>query len=63
VDNIEMNLKEIQWEDVDWIFLDRDQCLAPVNTFMIFIFHKAWNLSSSANVIFSKRVVVHGVTE
>jgi hypothetical protein len=23
-DNIEMNLKEIDWEDVDWIFLDID---------------------------------------
>jgi hypothetical protein len=33
-DNIEMNLKEIGWEDVDWIFLDTDQCWALVNTIM-----------------------------
>jgi hypothetical protein len=35
-DSIRMDLREILWEDVDWIHLaqDRDQCWAPVNTAM-----------------------------
>jgi len=35
-DNIRTNLREIRWEDVDWIPLaqDRDQCWAVVNTVM-----------------------------
>jgi hypothetical protein len=33
-DNIRMDLREIQWEDVDWIYLakDRDQWQALVTT-------------------------------
>jgi hypothetical protein len=35
-DNIRMNLREIGWEDVDWMHLtqDRDQFRAVVNTVM-----------------------------
>jgi hypothetical protein len=36
VDNIRMDLREIGWDDVDWIDLaqDRDQWRAPLNTVM-----------------------------
>jgi hypothetical protein len=36
VDNIKMDLREIGWEDMDWIELaqDRDQWRALVNTLM-----------------------------
>jgi hypothetical protein len=36
VDNIRMDLREIGWDDVDWIDLaqDRDQCRALVSTVM-----------------------------
>jgi hypothetical protein len=36
VDNIEMNLREIGWDGVDWIVLDqdRDRWRALVNTVM-----------------------------
>jgi hypothetical protein len=36
VDNIKMDLREIGWTSVDWIYLahDRDQCRALVNTEM-----------------------------
>jgi hypothetical protein len=36
VDNIKMDLREIEWSDVDWIDLtqDRDQWRALVNTVM-----------------------------
>jgi hypothetical protein len=36
VDNIEMNLREIGWNDTDWIELaqDRDKWRALVNTVM-----------------------------
>jgi hypothetical protein len=36
VDNIKIYLREIGWDDVDWIDLaqDRDQCRALVNTVM-----------------------------
>jgi hypothetical protein len=36
VDNIKMDLREIGWDDVDWIDLaqDRDQWRAHVNTVM-----------------------------
>jgi hypothetical protein len=36
VDNIKMDLREIEWDDVDWIELaqDRDQWRALVNTVM-----------------------------
>jgi hypothetical protein len=33
-DNIKLDLKEIGWEGVDWIHLDRDQWRAVVNTLM-----------------------------
>jgi hypothetical protein len=35
-DNIQMDLREIRWEDVGWMHLaqDRDSCWAPVNTIM-----------------------------
>jgi hypothetical protein len=35
-DNIRMDLREIRWEDVDWMHLaqDRDQWRAPMNTVM-----------------------------
>jgi hypothetical protein len=38
VDNIKVNLREIGWDDVDWIDItqDRDQWRALVNTVMIF---------------------------
>jgi hypothetical protein len=34
VDNIKMGLREIGWDDVDWIYMaqDRDQWRALVNT-------------------------------
>jgi hypothetical protein len=34
VDNIKMVLREIGWDDVDWIYMaqDRDQWRAPANT-------------------------------
>jgi hypothetical protein len=34
--NIKMDLREIGWDDMDWIDLaqDRDQCIALVNTLM-----------------------------
>jgi hypothetical protein len=36
MDNIEMNLREIGWDSIDWIELaqDRDQWRALVNTVM-----------------------------
>jgi hypothetical protein len=36
VDNIEMDLKEIEWDDMDWIDVgqDRDQWRALLNTVM-----------------------------
>jgi hypothetical protein len=36
VDNIEMDLREIGWDGMDWIYLaqDRDQWRALVNTVM-----------------------------
>jgi hypothetical protein len=36
VDNIKMDLREIRWDDVDWIDMaqDRDQWRALVNTVM-----------------------------
>jgi hypothetical protein len=36
VDNIKMDLREIGWDDMNWIFLaqDRDQWRALVNTVM-----------------------------
>jgi hypothetical protein len=36
VDNIEMDLREIGWDGMDWIDLaqDRDQWRIPVNTVM-----------------------------
>jgi hypothetical protein len=36
VDNIKMDLREIEWDDMDWIDLaeDRDQWRALVNTVM-----------------------------
>jgi len=35
-DNIRMDLRELVWEDVNWIHLaqDRDKCRAVVNTVM-----------------------------
>jgi hypothetical protein len=35
-DNIRKNLREIEWECVDWMYLtqDRDQWRAPLNTIM-----------------------------
>jgi hypothetical protein len=38
VDNIKMDLREIGWDDMDWIDLaeDGDQCRALVNTVMNF---------------------------
>jgi hypothetical protein len=38
VDNIEMNLRELGWRDMDWIDLaqDRDQWSALMNTVMNF---------------------------
>jgi hypothetical protein len=42
VNNINVNLREIGWDNMDWIDLarDRDQCRALVNTEMNFWFHK-----------------------
>jgi hypothetical protein len=36
VDNIKMNLREVGWDDMDWIYLaqDRDQWRTVVNTVM-----------------------------
>jgi hypothetical protein len=36
VDNIKMDLREIEWDGIDWIDLapDRDQWRAPVSTVM-----------------------------
>jgi hypothetical protein len=36
VDNIKMDLREIKWDDMDWIYLaeDRDQWIALVNMVM-----------------------------
>jgi hypothetical protein len=36
VDNIKMDLREIGWDDMDWIYLaqDRDQWMVLVNTVM-----------------------------
>jgi hypothetical protein len=36
MDNIKMDLREIEWDDMDWIDLvqDRDQWMALVNTVM-----------------------------
>jgi hypothetical protein len=40
VDNIKMDLREIVWDDMDWIDLaqDRDQWRSLVNTLMNFLF-------------------------
>jgi hypothetical protein len=36
VDNIKMDLREIEWDGMDWIYLahNRNQCKALVNTVM-----------------------------
>jgi hypothetical protein len=41
VDSIKMDLREIGWDDVDWIDMaeDRDQWTALVNTVSTFGFH------------------------
>jgi predicted nucleotidyltransferase len=42
MDNIKMDVREIEWDAMDWIYLaqDRDQWRAVVNTVMNFGFHK-----------------------
>jgi hypothetical protein len=35
-DNIKMDLKDIEWEDMDWIDMNRGQCKALQNTVMKF---------------------------
>jgi hypothetical protein len=44
VENIKMDLREIRWDDVDWIDLsqDRDQWRALVNTVMNLGSIKCW---------------------
>jgi hypothetical protein len=41
-DNIIIDVREIGWDDTDWIHLaqDRDHCKALVNTVMNFVCHK-----------------------
>jgi hypothetical protein len=60
--NIRRDLREIEWEGVDWIHLaqDRDQWWAPVNTVMNFrVPLKAGNFLT---VRFSRRTLLHGVS-
>lgn len=42
MDNIRKDLREIEWNDKDWIHLIqyRDQLRAPVNMVLIPLFHK-----------------------
>jgi hypothetical protein len=46
-DNIIMDLKEIECENVDWMYLfqDRVQWLGLVNMAMNLRFHKRWEIS------------------
>jgi hypothetical protein len=46
VDNIKIDLREIEWDGIDWIDLaqDRDQRRALVNTVMNLWFHKSWEV-------------------
>jgi hypothetical protein len=50
VDNIKMDLREIGWDGMDWIYLaqDRDQWRALVNAVMNLRFHK--KLGSSCTI-------------
>jgi hypothetical protein len=45
-DNIRMDLREIVWDGVDWMYLaeDRDQWWAIVNMVITFRFHKRWGI-------------------
>jgi hypothetical protein len=44
--NIKMELREIEWEGMDWLPLAQDngQLLATVNTVMHLQFHKRWEI-------------------
>jgi hypothetical protein len=46
-DNMRLDLREVRWEDVDWMHLtqDRNQWRAVVNTIMNLRFHKRWGIS------------------
>jgi hypothetical protein len=66
-DNIRLDLREIMWEDVDWIYLaqDRDQWRVLVNTAMNFrVLLKAGNVLISCVIIsFSRRTLLHRVSK
>jgi hypothetical protein len=63
VDNIKMDLREIGWDDMDWIDLtqDRDQWKALVNTAMnLRVPQNVWNFLTSCTIGgFSRRARLH----
>jgi hypothetical protein len=66
VDNIKIDLREIGWDGVDWIYLaqDRDQWKAPVDTVMnLRVPYNAGKfLSSCTTGGFSRRAQLHEVS-
>jgi hypothetical protein len=65
-DNTKMDLQEVGLGGMDWIKLaqDRDRCQALVNAVMnIQVPQNAGNLTSCKPVSFSRRTVLHGVSE
>jgi hypothetical protein len=64
-DNISMDLKEVEWEVVDWMLLalDRDQWWAVVNTVMNFrVPQNEGNfLTICVTISFSRKTLLHGV--
>jgi len=61
-----MDLTEIRWEGVNWIYLDqdRDQCWAVVNTVIsLMVPQKGENfLTSRVTISFARRTLIHGVS-
>jgi hypothetical protein len=57
-DNIRMNLRELKWEDVDWLHLAqvRDQSWALVNILMnLWVPQQVGNLTSQVPISFARR--------